>query len=240
MANWVALNNGTQVRYLLPNEAPTFPSYDACLDDPAGLIQIGGSLTPEWLLAGYQRGIFPWFSQGDPILWWCPDPRTILIPSEFKLSRSLSKTLRNGGFTLTFDQDFASVVHGCAYSRDETWIMPNIIEGYNALHALGYAHSVEVWKDNALVGGLYGVSLGGVFFGESMFSLTSNASKVALATLCQQLEAWQFSFIDCQFSTEHLLSLGAKAISRNTFLQALTLALTKPSKVGSWQALKSV
>lgn len=234
MPSWVTLNNQAQVRYVLPNEAPSFPPIEYCLPDPAGLIQIGGILTPEWLLAGYRRGIFPWFSKGDPILWWCPDPRTILLPSEFKRSRSLAKVMRNGGFSVTFDQDFLSVMLHCAHTREETWIMPNIIEGYQQLHKLGYAHSVEVWQNDQLVGGLYGVSLGGVFFGESMFSLVSNASKVALATLCQQLTDWQFDFVDCQFSTDHLLSLGAKAIARADFLPLLDKALTQETRLGSW------
>jgi leucyl/phenylalanyl-tRNA---protein transferase len=237
MASWVTLNNGTSVRYLLSNEAPSFPSVEYCLTDPAGLIQIGGALTPEWLLAGYQRGIFPWFSEGDPILWWCPNPRTILIPNQFKRSRSLAKVIRNAGFSVTFDQNFSAVIQQCAHTRAETWIMPNMIKGYTALHKLGYAHSVEVWQQDQLVGGLYGVALGGAFFGESMFSLVSNASKVALGLLCQQLHAWQFTLIDCQFTTNHLLSLGAQEVSREAFLYQLTEALTKPSRLGSWASV---
>lgn len=239
MSNWVTLTNGAQVRYVLPNDPPSFPSSEHCLTDPAGLIQIGGQLTPSWLLCAYQQGIFPWFGRNEPILWWCPEPRTILIPSQFNCSRSLAKVIRNGGFTVTFDTDFLSVIHGCAYSRDETWIMPNMIEGYGQLHQQGYAHSVEVWKDGELAGGLYGVSLGGVFFGESMFSHVSNASKVALASLCQQLVAWQFEFIDCQFSTDHLASLGAKSISRKDFLARLQSALRLPSRIGLWQYTNS-
>lgn len=235
MSGWVVLNNGAQVRYQLPNAKPHFPLVEYCLHEPAGLIQIGGALTPEWLLTGYQRGIFPWFSEGDPILWWCPDPRTILIPSEFKQSRSLGKVLRNAGLTVTFDQDFTNIIQQCAHTRAETWIMPTIIENYTALHEQGYAHSVEVWKEGQLVGGLYGVSLGGVFFGESMFSLVSNASKVALANLCQRLTDWQFDFIDCQFSTDHLLSLGAKAIPRDDFLSLLNCGLSKPNRLGKWR-----
>lgn len=235
MSGWVVLNNGAQVHYQHPNAKPTFPPIECCLTDPEGLIQIGGALTPEWLLAGYRRGIFPWFSEGDPILWWCPDPRTILIPSEFKQSRSLNKVLRNAGFSVTFDQEFSAVIQHCAHTRAETWIMPNIIEGYTALHEQGYAHSVEVWLGEKLVGGLYGVSLGGAFFGESMFSLVSNASKVALASLCQRLTDWQFDFIDCQFSTDHLLSLGAKSIPREDFLILLNRAFDRPDRLGQWQ-----
>jgi leucyl/phenylalanyl-tRNA--protein transferase len=234
MSGSVVLNNGAQVRYQRPNAKPSFPPVECALQEPAGLIQIGGALTPEWLLAGYQRGIFPWFSEDDPILWWCPDPRTILIPREFKQSRSLSKVLRNAGFSVTFDHSFTAVMQHCAHTREETWIMPNIMEGYAALHALGYAHSVEVWQNQQMVGGLYGVSLGGIFFGESMFSIVSNASKVALATLCQRLVEWEFDFIDCQFSTDHLLSLGAKPIVRSEFLHRLELGLQHPDKLGSW------
>jgi len=232
--HWLTLNNGASVRYAAPDDHPFFPATGFVLDDPAGLIQIGGALTPDWLLAAYQRGIFPWFSSGDPILWWCPDPRTVLIPNEFKLSRSLAKVLRNGGFHITYDTAFQAVIDACAYTRDETWIMPEMITGYRQLHEQGYAHSVEVWKDGVLVGGLYGIVIGKIFFGESMFAKTSNASKVALATLCQQLLKWDFQLIDCQFRTDHLVSLGAKEISRNDFLQALDQAISQPTQRGKW------
>lgn len=237
--HWLTLNNGASVRYADTEDQPFFPATGFALADPAGLIQIGGALTPEWLLAAYRRGIFPWFSSGDPILWWCPDPRTVLIPNEFKLSRSLAKVMRNGGFKITYDRVFDQVINACAYTRDETWIMPEMIAGYRALHEQGYAHSVEVWQDGALVGGLYGLAIGKLFFGESMFAKANNASKVALATLCQQLSDWDFQLIDCQFRTDHLVSLGAKEMHRNHFLQALDQAINQPTQLGSWLFLNA-
>jgi leucyl/phenylalanyl-tRNA--protein transferase len=227
------------VRYAAPDDTPFFPATGFALEDPAGLIQMGGALTPDWLLAAYRCGIFPWFSSGDPILWWCPDPRTILIPNEFKLTRSLAKVIRNGGFTVTYDTAFYSIIEACAYTRDESWIMPDMIVGYKQLHQQGYAHSVEVWLDDELVGGLYGIALVKVFFGESMFAKANNASKVALATLCQQLFQWGFDLIDCQFSTTHLLSLGAKEVSRNVFLTRLEHALKQPTELGKWHELNA-
>ena len=232
--HWLTLNNGASVRYADAEDQPLFPATGFALADPAGLIQLGGALTPDWLLAAYRRGIFPWFSSGDPILWWCPDPRTVLIPHEFKLTRSLAKVMRNGGFTVTYDTAFHSVIDACAYTRDETWIMPEMITGYRQLHQQGYAHSIEVWQNNQLVGGLYGIALGKVFFGESMFAKANNASKVALATLCQQLIEWDFQLIDCQFRTDHLVSLGAKEISRHDFLQTLDQALSYPTQCEHW------
>lgn len=227
---WLTLSNGAQVRLADPQDAPSFPDIDLALTYPLGLIQIGGALTADWLLAAYQRGIFPWYSQEDPILWWCPNPRTILIPSELKISRSLAKVIRNGGFTVTFDTNFSAVIDACAHTREKTWIVSEMISGYEELHQLGHAHSVEVWKEDRLVGGLYGIALGRIFFGESMFARESNASKVALAYLCQQLQEWQFMLIDCQFSTNHLLSLGAKPIDRDDFLYQLHQALSLPSQ----------
>lgn len=224
--HWLTLNNGARVRYAAPEDQPFFPDSNSALPDPNGLIQLGGSLTPEWLLAAYRRGIFPWFSEGDPILWWCPDPRTILIPSEFKTSRSLAKVIRNFGFEVTYNRSFDEVINACAYTRDETWIMPDMIAGYKALHQQGHAHSIEVWLDEKLVGGLYGIALGHVFFGESMFAKVSNASKVALAHLCHTTPLGTFNLIDCQFSTDHLISLGAKTVTRDDFLAQLQVALT--------------
>jgi leucyl/phenylalanyl-tRNA--protein transferase len=223
--HWLTLNNGARVRYAAPEDQPCFPDTHLTLTDPSGLIQIGGSLTPEWLLYAYKLGIFPWFSEGDPILWWCPNPRTILIPSEFKLKRSLAKSIRNFGFKVTCNHSFDEVINACAYTRDETWIMPDMISGYKALHQQGYAHSIEVWLDEELVGGLYGIVLGRVFFGESMFAKVSNASKVALARLCHTTILGTFDLIDCQFSTDHLISLGAKTVSRSDFLEQLQAAL---------------
>ncbi len=236
--HWLTLNNGERVKYCSPDDQPNFPNTTFILSDPAGLIQMGGALSPEWLLTAYRCGIFPWFSESDPILWWCPNPRTILMPTEFKLSRSLAKVMRNGGFKVTYDTAFDAVINACAYTRDETWIMPEMIAGYRQLHEQGYAHSVEVWLDGALVGGLYGIALGKIFFGESMFAKANNASKVALATLCTQLDAWGFQLIDCQFSTEHLLSLGAKEITRDNFLAKLKHALSYETEMGKWSLLE--
>jgi len=195
-----------------------FPPVSQALDDPSGLLAAGGALTPEWLLAAYGRGIFPWFSEGDPLLWWSPDPRMILMPSEIKISRSLRKTLRGGRFDVRFDSAFAEVIQACAQIRAEgTWITAQMQRAYTRMHRLGYAHSVESWRDGRLVGGLYGIALGRVFFGESMFSRESDASKVALAHLCRHLDRHGFMVIDCQMTTAHLLSLGAREIPRSEF-----------------------
>lgn len=234
---WARLGNGEQVAYALPDDVAQFPPLSYALNDPEGLILIGGALTTDWLLAAYQRGIFPWFNDDDPILWWCPNPRTILLPSEFKKSRSLAKVMRNSGMQVTFDTAFAQVIQHCATCHGDTWIVDDIQQAYQALHQLGYAHSVEVWQNEQLVGGLYGVSLGGAFFGESMFSLASNASKVALARLCELGVAQNWSLIDCQFSTDHLLSLGAISLPRQDFLQLLSPALQHSTLLGPWTQL---
>ncbi len=201
-----------------------FPDIAQALDDPPGLLAAGGDLRPERLLAAYRRGIFPWYSTGQPILWWSPDPRTVLFPHEMKVSRSLAKTARNRGFEARFDTDFAAVMAGCGDRKlrpEGTWITREMRAAYQQLHTQGWAHSVETWLDGALVGGLYGVQLGGVFFGESMFSRVSNASKFALMSLCKRLINQQVGFIDCQMSTPHLLSLGARDVSRRQFLELL-------------------
>lgn len=236
---WVQLNNGEMVSFANAQDKPSFPSPLNALSEPAGLIQIGGSLSPDWLLYAYRRGIFPWYSSEDPILWWSPDPRTILYPQSFKKSRSLAKVMRNAGFTVTFDTAFDQVIDLCAATRDETWILPEMIDAYHQLYQLGYAHSVEVWRNNCLVGGLYGLALGKMFFGESMFSKESNASKVALASLCEQLLAWDYLAIDCQFSTEHLCSLGAEPVSREAFLGLLKKSLLGSTDLGSWAYLNT-
>jgi leucyl/phenylalanyl-tRNA--protein transferase len=195
------------------------------------LLAIGGDLTAPRLLAAYQRGIFPWFESGQPPLWWSPDPRMVLFPAEFHLSRSLRKTLRAGRFTLSSDRDFSGVTAGCAAPRagnGGTWLMPAMRHAYQKLHHLGYAHSVEVWQDERLVGGLYGVALGRVFFGESMFSRQTDASKVACAALATQLRHHGYTLIDCQVSNPHLASLGARAIPRREFLTHLSPPQTIP------------
>ncbi len=197
-----------------------FPPLEQALDEPEGLLAAGGDLSPERLLAAYRRGIFPWYSAGQPVLWWSPNPREVLEPGEFKCSRSLAKTLRNRGFEVTFDRDFAAIVAACATRRENaagTWITPEMHAAYCRLHERGHAHSVEVRLANQLVGGLYGVLIGRVFFGESMFSRERDASKVALARLVEKATVAGLQLIDCQLPTPHLRSLGSKPVSRKEF-----------------------
>jgi leucyl/phenylalanyl-tRNA--protein transferase len=194
------------------------------LADPSGLLAVGGDLSPERLLLAYAHGIFPWYSQQDPILWWSPDPRLILLPGELKISRSLLRTLKKKIFSVTVDAAFDKVIRACAKTREETWISAEMIEAYEKLHEMGFAHSVETYLEGRLVGGLYGVSLGRAFCGESMFSLVSDASKVALVALVDYLSRRGFRFIDCQVPTDHLKSLGAKEIPRKEFLDLLKAA----------------
>lgn len=198
-----------------------FPPVDEALDDPNGLLAAGGDLSPAWLLAAYRRGIFPWYSGDQPILWWSPDPRMVLFPEEIKVRRSLAKRLRNAGFRVTADTAFDAVVRACAAPRPHqpgTWITAEMRAAYGRLHALGAAHSVEVWQGNELVGGLYGVALGPAFFGESMFSRRPDASKVALVSLARAMAAGGGRMIDCQMHTDHLASLGARDIARAEFI----------------------
>lgn len=203
----------------------TFPPTHIAMTEPDGLLAVGGALTPEWLLMAYSKGIFPWFNEDDPILWWTPNPRSILVIKDLKVRKSLVKTIRKGTFEVTLDHAFEAVMRNCALvpraDQDGTWISEDMIEAYLALHQKGHAHSVEVWQSGELVGGLYGVAIGKVFFGESMFSKRTDASKVALVALCQQLDAWGFRIIDTQVETGHLKSLGAKLVSRETFEQFL-------------------
>jgi leucyl/phenylalanyl-tRNA--protein transferase len=206
---------------------------------PEGLLAIGGDLSSERLLEAYRRGIFPWFNPGQPILWWSPDPRAVLYPEKLKISRSLRKTLRREYLRVTFDRDFREVMLACAAPRRQdpgggTWITDEMVEAYCRLHELGYAHSVETRHGNRLVGGLYGVALGGVFFGESMFSRETDASKIALIALAKTLQARGFCLIDCQLPTAHLTSLGAEVKSRTAFLAELDLATNRPGEPGHW------
>jgi leucyl/phenylalanyl-tRNA--protein transferase len=204
---------------------PVFPPVDAALKEPNGLLAAGGDLSPERILAAYRRGIFPWYSPGEPILWWSPDPRMVLFPGEFKLSRSLAKTLRRGDYDVRLDSAFAAVVAACAgtarHGQHGTWISEPMQEAYLRLHRLGYAHCVETWIDGELAGGLYGMAIGRIFYGESMFSHVSDASKIALAHLCRTLEQRGFAVIDCQMETKHLASLGARPIPRDSFVAGL-------------------
>lgn len=220
------------------NDDQPFPAPNRALTEPNGLLAAGGSLNPRRLLQAYRQGIFPWYSSGQPILWWSPNPRLVLFPEGVNLSRSLRKTLRNGPFTVTADAAFGAVIDACAAPRapgEGTWITPDMRRAYCRLHQLGHAHSIETWRQGKLVGGLYGVAVGRVFYGESMFSGASNASKVALAALAAQLRRWDFALIDCQVRTDHLLRLGAVDIPRETFLQLLDRYCPLPGREGFWQ-----
>jgi leucyl/phenylalanyl-tRNA--protein transferase len=212
------------VTWLSPQDAPEwFPPLEQALDEPPGLLAAGGDLSPARLLAAYQRGIFPWYSPGQPVLWWSPDPRAVLFPDEFNCSRSLAKTIRNGGFEVAMDRDFAATIDACAAPRlhaPGTWITHEMRNAYLRLHRLGQAHSIETWREGRLAGGLYGVRLGGVFFGESMFSRERDASKVALAHLVEVCLRNSIAVIDCQLPSPHLASLGSRTIPRQQF-QAL-------------------
>jgi leucyl/phenylalanyl-tRNA--protein transferase len=205
-----------------------------------GLLAVGGDLRPERLLKAYRHGIFPWYSDDQPILWWSPDPRTVLFPGNLHVSRSLKRSLRPGLFSVTLDTCIADVMRHCAEPRPQypdggTWITAEMLDAYTRLHELGYAHSVETWQEGQLVGGLYGVALGGAFFAESMFTRVSDASKVALVSLVRQLQAWEFRLMDCQQSSPHVMALGAEAIPRREFLDHLTVALNMTERCGHWK-----
>jgi len=221
----------------LQGDAP-FPPLDEALDSPNGLLCAGGDLSPDRLVAAYGRGIFPWFSAGEPILWWSPDPRMVLFPDELKVSRSLRKRVDHGTYEVTADTAFRRVMEECARPRkgqSGTWILPEMIAAYTALHARGLAHSVEAWREGKLVGGLYGVALGRVFFGESMFSRAADASKVALVELVRRLKAKRFRLIDCQQATAHLASLGAREIPRARFARLLQESIQYPLVTERWE-----
>ncbi|MDR4652192.1 MAG: leucyl/phenylalanyl-tRNA--protein transferase [Nitrosomonas sp.] len=206
------------------NANSPFPPLENALESPNGLLAAGADLSASRLLSAYRNGIFPWFNEDEPILWWSPDPRMVLFPNELKISRSLGKLIRRNNYTIQTDAHFVEVMQACAAPRKDqqgTWIHPEMINAYSELHRLGLAHSVETWIDGTLAGGLYGVALGKIFFGESMFSRSPNASKIAFAYLVEQLSKWEFSVIDCQVRTTHLASLGAREIPRNIFRQLL-------------------
>lgn len=201
-----------------------FPPLEQALVEPDGLLAAGGDLSEARLIQAYRSGIFPWYNPGEPILWWSPDPRCVLFPRDLYLSRSLRKRLRKGDYTLTFDRAFARVVAACAAPRrrqEGTWISEDIFKAYLNLHRLGIAHSVEVWIDQQLVGGLYGLAIGKVFFGESMFASQRDCSKIAFAWLATQLQYWGYELIDCQVYNDHLASLGATEVPRRVFAQEL-------------------
>ncbi|HEY6105697.1 MAG TPA: leucyl/phenylalanyl-tRNA--protein transferase [Anaeromyxobacteraceae bacterium] len=222
--------------FRLPRQ-PVFP--DPGLSEPDGLLAAGGDLSAERLLAAYAAGVFPWYSQGLPILWWSPDPRLVLFPGELHVSRSLGRTLRSGRFQVRADTAFERVIRGCAGQarpgQDGTWITPEMIEAYLRLHRRGFAHSFEAWEGEALAGGLYGVSLGAAFFGESMFADRPDASKTAFVRSVEWLAARGFQLVDCQVKTAHLQRFGAREIPRRQFLARLARALERPAARGRWE-----
>ena len=215
-----------------------FPPVEQALDDPNGLLAAGEDLSTERLLQAYERGIFPWFGEGDPVLWWSPDPRMVLATDAMKVARSLRKTLRSGRFRVTADTAFPSVIAACAEPRpdqDGTWITHAVFEAYCTLATMGVAHSIEAWDGDTLAGGLYGVAIGRMFFGESMFARRSDASKVALVHLVRQLRRWGFPLIDCQMSTSHLASLGARTVSRAEFLTVVRRCVAERPVPAPWR-----
>jgi leucyl/phenylalanyl-tRNA--protein transferase len=218
-------------------ENDPFPPVELALTDPNGLLAAGADLSSPRLLDAYVRGIFPWFSNGDPLLWWSPDPRMVLFLGELHVARSLRRVIRSRRYSVTFDQAFVDVMRGCAEPRDGqdgTWITEAMVDAYSALAALGYAHSVEAWADGVLAGGLYGVAIGRMFFGESMFARRTDASKVALVHLVRQLQRWDFRLMDCQMSTDHLASLGAREIPREDFVEEVSRLVRREPVRGRW------
>jgi leucyl/phenylalanyl-tRNA---protein transferase len=224
--------------WLSERDSPqAFPPVERALQEPDGLLAAGGDLSAPRLLEAYRRGIFPWYSRGQPILWWCPDPRAILFPERLKISRSLAKTIRNRGFETRIDHSFREVLRHCGSTElrpGGTWLSPEMRAAYLRLHKLGYAHSVETWLDDRLVGGLYGIALGRVFFGESMFSLERDASKVALNRLCNELVQRGYQVVDCQMATPHLMSLGAELIPRPQFIELLGAHVSDELTAAPW------
>lgn len=217
----------------LPSTPIYFPPVQDALDEPDGLLAAGGDLSPERLLLAYRSGIFPWYSDDQPLLWWSPDPRMVLFPEEVRVQRSLAKRIRNAGFQVTANRDFDDVVAACAAPRADqtgTWITDEMRDAYHQLHRLGAAHSLEVWQQGRLVGGLYGIAMGPVFFGESMFSRVPDASKIALVSLARRMAAGQGRLIDCQMHTPHLARLGARDIARDTFIDYLDTWLRRPAQ----------
>ncbi len=222
------------------SEHISFP--DPRLANEDGILAIGGDLNPKRILLAYEMGIFPWFNPEDPIIWWCPDPRCVLFPKDLKVSKSMRPIFNQKKFQITFDHDFEAVILACQETRRNgqdtgTWITEDMLEAYCTLHEMGYAHSVEVWKEQKLVGGLYGIALGKCFFGESMFSKMNNASKTGFITLVRKLEQLGFWLIDCQQETNHLKSLGAKGIERERFLYILQKNKTEKTLIGNWREL---
>jgi leucyl/phenylalanyl-tRNA--protein transferase len=232
-------NGATERPILIPwlDRNTPFPPAETALHDPNGLLAAGADLSPERLLSAYRQGIFPWFSEGEPILWWCPDPRMVLYPQQLKVARSLRKVLRNAAYEIRFDTAFEEVIAACAAPRDGqrgTWITSQMQGAYCALHRLGYAHSAETWIEGELAGGLYGVAVGGIFFGESMFTRVRDASKIAFVCTVRRLQEDGFQLVDCQFHTEHLETLGARPIPRADFLRQVRELVHNSRSIGNW------
>ncbi|HKY92094.1 MAG TPA: leucyl/phenylalanyl-tRNA--protein transferase [Nevskiaceae bacterium] len=232
------MDNPIRLHWLDPRDPnQPFPPAHLAMRDPNGLLAIGGDLSVARLIRAYSQGIFPWYNPDEPILWWSPDPRAVLQPEAMRVSRSLSKNIRKENYGVTLDTAFGEVLRACSGPRQKsrgTWLGAEMREAYCELHLRGYGHSVELWRGGALIGGLYGVALGRVFFGESMFSRADDASKIALYWLCEQLRAWDFRLIDCQVGSAHLKSLGAQDVSRERFLNLLRMAITCPPRTGPW------
>lgn len=217
-------------------EEPIFPDPEHA--DPDGLLAVGGDLTPERLVSAYSHGVFPWYAENSPILWWSTDPRLVLFPEELHVPKRLERTIRKGCYQISFDTAFERVIGGCSRAprpgQDGTWLVPEMREAYLEMHRLGLCHSIEAWTDGELVGGLYGISLGRAFFGESMFFCEPDASKAAFVALVRTLQNWGFKLVDCQQTTNHLLRFGAREIRRSRFLQLLNEALQFPTVRGKW------
>ncbi|BBL59609.1 leucyl/phenylalanyl-tRNA--protein transferase [Methylomonas koyamae] len=225
---------------LLDSDHPeqAFPPLHKALKEPNGLLAFGGCLSPKRIVNAYRHGAFPWFNPGEPILWWSPDPRLVLFPEHLQVSRSLAKTLRKGRFEIRYDTAFKEVIAACAAPRSDsrgTWITDDMRRAYQTLHHLGIAHSCEAWRDGKLAGGLYGLAIGQVFFGESMFHRETDASKVAFVNLVERLSAWGYRLIDCQVRSEHLLSLGAEEIPRQRFAELLERLCTQAPAAEAWR-----
>ncbi len=222
--------------YVLSSET-LFPPTEAALSEPNGLLAVGGDLSPKRLINAYRNGIFPWFNEDEPILWWTPDPRMVLFPDELKVSRSLQKSIKKNNYVIRTDHDFIQVMRACAAPRKDqpgTWIHPEMVAAYTTLHKMGLAHSVETWIGDKLAGGLYGIAMGKVFFGESMFSSAPDASKIAFVHLVRQLAQWKFAVIDCQVKTAHLASFGAREIPRAAFNRLLDIGVEETGYNDKW------
>jgi leucyl/phenylalanyl-tRNA--protein transferase len=233
------MSEGLEEEYYVPplsRYSTLFPNPRYASDE--GLLAYGGDLTSHRLITAYKLGIFPWYAEGDPILWWSPNPRLLLYPNQFKVRKSFRRVLRSGKFTVTFDRHFDKVIEHCATiyreGQESSWIVPEMREAYIRLHEEGFGHSVEVYRDGELVGGLYGLAYGKAFFGESMFSLVSDASKVAFKALSDVLGDRGYDFIDCQMKTDHMVGLGAQVVQRDIFLDALEVAIAKETDFGKW------